>query len=94
VLYTSGTIFETLAKLVFDNPRVENQTLGGLFEGYRQRSELPGPVLDYILEVYNRRNREPPCRSRRDEPADCVFCRGDHAGRVHQDVRTSRKAPR
>lgn len=59
VLHTSATIFETLAKLVFDNPRVENQTLGGLFEGYRQRSELPGPVLDYILEVYNRRNREP-----------------------------------
>lgn len=59
VLHTSATIFETLAKIVFDNPRVENQTLGGIFGGYRQRSQLPGPVLDYILDVYNRRNREP-----------------------------------
>jgi hypothetical protein len=59
VLHTSATIFETLAKIVFDNPRVENQTLGGIFGGYRQRSQLPGPILDYILDVYNRRNREP-----------------------------------
>ena len=48
VLHTSATIFETLAKIVFGDPRVENQTLGGIFGGYRQRSQLPGPILDYI----------------------------------------------
>jgi hypothetical protein len=59
VLHTSATIFETLAKIVFDSPRVENETLGGIFGGYRRRSQLPDPILDYILDVYNRRNREP-----------------------------------
>lgn len=59
VLHASASIFETLAKLVFDSPGVENQTLGGMFDGYRKRSELPEPVLDYILETYQRRNREP-----------------------------------
>ena len=52
-------IFETLAKLVFNSPNVENQTLASLFDGYRKRSELPEPLLDYILETYKRRNVEP-----------------------------------
>lgn len=59
VLHASATVFETLAKLVFDNPSVEGETLGGMFEGYRKRSELPDPLLDYILETYKRRNSEP-----------------------------------
>lgn len=59
VLHASANIFETLAKLVFGNPNVENQTLASLFDGYRKRSELPEPVLSYILETYKRRNVEP-----------------------------------
>ena len=59
VLHASATVFETLAKLVVGNPKVEDQTLGGMFDGYRKRSELPGPLLDYILETYRRRNSEP-----------------------------------
>jgi hypothetical protein len=59
VLHASANIFETLAKLIFDNPNVENQTLAGMFDGYRKRSELPEPLLDYILETYKRRNVEP-----------------------------------
>jgi hypothetical protein len=59
VLHTSATIFETLAKLVFSNPTVEGQTLGGIFEGYRERSGLPDAVLDFVLETYQRRNVEP-----------------------------------
>lgn len=59
VLHASATIFETLAKLVFDNPSVENQTLAAFFDGYRNRSALPAPLLDYILETYKRRNVEP-----------------------------------
>ncbi|WP_278374301.1 hypothetical protein [Sphingobium xenophagum] len=59
VLHASANIFETLAKLVFNNPNVENKTLASLFDGYRKRSELPEPLLDYILATYNRRNVEP-----------------------------------
>jgi hypothetical protein len=59
VLHTSATIFETLAKLVFSNPAVEGQTLGGIFDGYRKRSGLPDAVLDFVLETYQRRNAEP-----------------------------------
>ncbi|WP_333837466.1 hypothetical protein [Novosphingobium sp.] len=59
VLHASANIFETLAKLVFNNPNVENQTLASLFDGYRNRSELPVPLLDYILATYKRRNVEP-----------------------------------
>jgi hypothetical protein len=58
-LHASASIFETLAKLVFGNPNVENETLGAFFNGYRNRSALPAPVLDYILETYKRRNVEP-----------------------------------
>ena len=59
VLHASASIFETLAKLVFASPGIENQTLGSFFDGYRRRSDLPEPVLDYMLEVYKRRNEEP-----------------------------------
>jgi hypothetical protein len=59
VLHASASVFETLAKLVFNTPSVENETLGGIFSGYRNRSSLPGPILDFILETYNRRNTEP-----------------------------------
>jgi hypothetical protein len=59
VLHASATVFETLAKVVFHNPDVEKGTLGAIFEGYRKRSELPEPLLDYILDTYRWRNTEP-----------------------------------
>ncbi|WP_394531770.1 hypothetical protein C1N83_26635 [Priestia aryabhattai] len=59
VLHTSASVFETLAKDVVDLATVENQPLGGFFERYRNDSNLPQPVLDYILEIYKKRNTEP-----------------------------------
>lgn len=59
VLHASASVFETLAKLVFNSPSVETSSLGGFFAGYRQRSELPGPILDYIKDTYDRRNTSP-----------------------------------
>jgi hypothetical protein len=59
VLHTSATIFETLAKDVVGLATVENQTLGGFFDRYRRDSSLPQPILDYILEIYKKRNTEP-----------------------------------
>jgi N-acetylglucosamine kinase-like BadF-type ATPase len=59
VLHASASIFETVVKLKFRNQNVETQTLGGLFDGYRRRSELPAQILDFIRETYKRRNTEP-----------------------------------
>jgi hypothetical protein len=59
VLHCSATIFETVAKDVVGIPSIAEQTLGGFFDRYRKDSLLPESVLDYILEVYQRRNTEP-----------------------------------
>lgn len=59
VLHSSASVFETLAKDVFQNPNIQDKPLGSFFEGYRKASRLPEPVLDYIKDVYNRRNTEP-----------------------------------
>ena len=59
VLHSSASVFETLAKDIIQNPNIQDKPLGSFFEGYRKASRLPEPVLDYIKEVYNRRNTEP-----------------------------------
>lgn len=59
VLHSSATIFETLAKDVVKKTTVENQPLGGFFEAYRKKSNLPEPVLDMIKDIYDKRNTEP-----------------------------------
>lgn len=59
VLHASASIFETLAKDVMHGSKVNDQPLGASFDGYRKKSLLPEPVLDYMLEVYKARNKEP-----------------------------------
>lgn len=59
VLHASASIFETLAKIVFNSASVESSTLGSIFEGYKNRSKLPGFLLDHIKNTYDRRNSEP-----------------------------------
>lgn len=59
VLHACASIFETLAKDVIGDPNLENQTLGGFFSKYRKESNLPDPVLDYILDQYKKRNSLP-----------------------------------
>jgi hypothetical protein len=59
VLYASASIFETLAKDVMKSSTVSEQSLGAFFAGYRKKSLLPEPVLDYMLDVYKARNAEP-----------------------------------
>ena len=59
VLHASASIFETLAKVVFNKQSVENATLGSIIAGYRNRSALPSVLLDFVEETYNRRNTEP-----------------------------------
>lgn len=59
VLHTCASIFETLAKDIIGDPKIENQPLGGFFAKYRKNSSLPDSVLDYIQEQYNKRNTLP-----------------------------------
>lgn len=59
VLHSSATIFETLAKDLLKNPSIENQSLGGFFTSYRNKSKLPETVIDTIENIYLKRNTEP-----------------------------------
>ncbi|MCC6192594.1 MAG: hypothetical protein IT318_26510 [Anaerolineales bacterium] len=59
VLHASSNIYETLAKDVTGSPSVNDKTLRQFFDKYRAKSSLPEPVLDYMLEVYRRRNVTP-----------------------------------
>lgn len=59
VLHASASVFETLAKDVINIQSVQDQTLASFFERYRKDSGLPEKVLDYILDIYKKRNVEP-----------------------------------
>lgn len=59
VLHASASVFETLAKDVINIEGVQDQTLASFFERYKKDSHLPTEILDYILETYKQRNKEP-----------------------------------
>ena len=48
-----------MAKIIVNLPTIENQTLKSFFERYKIDSNLPVPLLDYILSIYEKRNIEP-----------------------------------
>ncbi len=59
VLHASASVFETLAKDVVSIEGVQDQTLASFFDRYKKDSHLPPEILDYILETYKQRNKEP-----------------------------------
>lgn len=59
VLHASASILETLAKDIVGISGVQDQTLASFFDRYRKDSRLPEPILDYILDIYNQRNKTP-----------------------------------
>lgn len=59
VLHSSASIFETMAKEVVGSESIQEQTLGSFFEKYRNESLLPSTILDYMLEIYRKRNSMP-----------------------------------
>lgn len=59
VVHTCASIFETLAKDVVKNPKVQDKTLASFFGSYRKESKLPGQLLDFIEQIYRARNTEP-----------------------------------
>ncbi len=59
VLHTSSNIFETMAKDIIGISSIQNQTLKGFFDRYRNDSKLRTEILDYILSIYENRGSEP-----------------------------------
>ena len=59
VIHSSATIFETMAKDIIGIPNLQNQSLGGFFERYKNDSALPEPILSWILDIYEDRNTQP-----------------------------------
>ena len=59
VLHTAASIIETLAKDILADSKIENQSLGAFFEAYRKASQLPSPILDYMIDIFRSRNTTP-----------------------------------
>lgn len=59
VLHSSASVFETMAKYVVGIPTIQDKTLKSFFDRYRLDSGLPGPILDFILDTYDKRNVTP-----------------------------------
>jgi hypothetical protein len=38
---------------------IQDESLGSFFDRYRNDTNLPEPVVDYINEIFQRRNTEP-----------------------------------
>jgi hypothetical protein len=56
VLHSSASVFETMAKDVVGISTIQDKTLKSFFDRYKLDSKLPDPILDYILETYDKRN--------------------------------------
>jgi hypothetical protein len=59
VVATGASVAETLAKDIVANPNVQNQSLGGWFQSFRNHSALPDEMLDLLENIFNRRNVQP-----------------------------------
>lgn len=59
VLHSAASVFETLAKDVISNPKIQDKTLASFFDAYRKESKLPDALLDYVQQVYRDRNTKP-----------------------------------
>lgn len=59
VLHSSASVFETMAKDVVGIPTIQDKTLKSFFTRYKLDSGLPEPILDFILDTYDKRNVTP-----------------------------------
>lgn len=59
VLHTSSNIFETLGKIVLGSPRFENKTFAKILDEYKERSNLPDEIIEYMSSIYIKRGKEP-----------------------------------
>ena len=58
-LGNSAQAIEVISKEAMGTPSVANETFGSYFEGYKNKTGLPAEVVDWMLEIYKRRNTEP-----------------------------------
>lgn len=59
VLHASASVFETVAKDIVRIPAVQNKTLKQFFDKYQSESSLPLEILDYVKNIYEKRNITP-----------------------------------
>lgn len=59
VFHSSASIFETMAKYIVGIPTIQDKTLKNFFDRYKMASILPEPILDFVIEIYNKRNVTP-----------------------------------
>lgn len=59
VLLNSANAIEYISKQIYGSSKIYNQSFGSYFEGYKNKTTLPEPVIDWMLQIYKRRNTEP-----------------------------------
>ena len=59
VLLTSALAIEFISKQIYGSSKIYNQSFGSYFEGYKNKTTLPEPIIDWMLQIYKRRNTEP-----------------------------------
>ena len=59
VLLNSAMAIEFISKQIYGSSKIYNQSFGSYFEGYKNNTTLPEPVIDWMLQIYKRRNTEP-----------------------------------
>ena len=50
---------EFISKQIYGSSKIYNQSFGSYFEGYKNKTTLPEPIIDWMLQIYKRRNTEP-----------------------------------
>lgn len=58
-LSASAMAIEVISKERLGTTSVAKQTFGSYVEGYKKHSLIPDSVIDWMLDIYKRRNREP-----------------------------------
>ncbi|MGR5334274.1 hypothetical protein ACPV5I_02530 [Vibrio gigantis] len=55
-IHAAANILETMAKEVTENGNVADQSLGGFFSQFKNKSRLPVNLIESVLEIYKLRN--------------------------------------
>ena len=59
VLLNSAMAIEFISKQIYGSSKIYHQSFGSYFEGYKNKTTLPEPIIDWMLQIYKRRNTEP-----------------------------------
>jgi hypothetical protein len=59
VIHASASIFETMAKDIIEDQKIQEKTLGSFIEKFNKESKLPDNVKNFVKEMYSLRNTSP-----------------------------------